>query len=303
MYNEELKLAWMEDAERREALSNRRVAIVHMNRLAVAVEERLGEDIFNLIRDGRKEEVIGIGSENLRFTTYATIRRFLNTVNAYVIWRFAVDESSVAAPSQRLTAYDFSLVPTYKNYFIRTEDELSGALSHRDVAEGDLLPVCAALAWCGYEPAEMVNIQQNEVSDRGDRIAIRGKLIQPGYVNSTLLYYLRHDVYYRGVRSTEYVKEIGSAFLRNIVVRDSKKKPINMVERIRNMPLRFQVAKTEAPLSYQQLIQAGEFQRMIAQEQIGTVIDREFIQHEFGLKNLAIQDRLYEFEAFKKSFW
>ena len=299
MYNEEKKLAWMDDAERRNVLSRRRVAASHLSRLDDAVETPLGADIFDLMREGRKAEVIEHINRNFGFTTYSTIRRFVQTVNAYLDWRFAVDASTIASNGQRFGTYEFSLVNTFRGLdYIKSEDELSAALSHHRIEDGELLPVFASLAWIGYEPTGMIIIRQADVNDKGANIIVEGKTVNDGFVNDTLLYYSRNERYLKGAYRMFSVKESGEKFLRNIVPANNARPQANMLTKIRDMACKTELLNGST-ISYAQLKQAGEFKSWLAAERAGEHIDIEWFKDNLHINALTAKEHLNEYLDYK----
>ena len=299
MYNEEKKLAWMDDAERRGALNQRRVAISHLNKLANAVEFPLDSDVFDLVRAGRKFDVIDAMNCNGGCITYSTVRRFIQTINSYIDWRFAVDASSVASANERFSTYEFSLVETYRSpTYIMTQDALSGALSHCRVEDGNLLPVFASLAWIGYEPVTMVRLLQKDIDDTGPNIMINGRQIPDGFVNDTLLYYSRTSIYTKGIYGLSCVKEDGDEFLRNIVPRYNSRKKANMLTKIRDMACKTELVNGGA-IVYLQLSQAGAFHEWLAAERAGECIDIDWFKRTQGINALTAKEHAQEFNDFK----
>lgn len=299
MFNEEKKLAWMADAERRDALADRRGATSHLNRLAEAVEIPLNEDIFDIMRGGRKSEAIALGNQSFGFTTYATVRRFINTVNAYIDWRFAIDAAAIPTADERFSPREFSLIETFRGKdYIATEDELRSALSHKRIEDGALIAVFASLAWCGYSPKDMITIRQNEVDDTGNNIVLQGKTIPSGFVNDTLLYYSRTTHYLKGVYQIRCIKEDGPLFLRNIVFENNPRETANMLTKIKNTAPKITLLNG-GTISYQQLKQAGEFQQFIAMERAGFMVSEEWIQTTKKFTALKARERMKEFQEFK----
>ena len=299
MYNEEKKLAWMADAERRGALNKRGVAVSHLNKIANAVEFPLDADIFDLVQDGRKADVIDAMNRNGGCITYSTVRRLAQTINAYLDWRFAVDASSVASADERFGTYEFSLVDTYRSpTYLLTQDELSGALSHYRIEEGRLLPVFAALAWAGYEPTGMIRIMQEDVDDSGSNIIIDGKILPDGFINDTLLYYSRTEKYNKGAYGWACIKEDGQEFLRNIVVADNPRPKANMLTKIRDMACKTELLNG-GTIVYLQLNQAGAFHEWLEAERNGATIDVDWFKRNKGINALTAKEHEQEFRDFK----
>ncbi len=300
MYNAEKKLEWIADAEKRGALSNRSIVFSHLDRLEDAIEARLDADIYDLMRAGRKAEAIRIGNQFLGFTTYSTARRFAQTVNAYLDWRFITEEAAIPIAAHRFAAYEFSMVDMYQSKaYIKSEDELAAALSQKRIEDGELLSVFASLAWLGYTVKEMVSLRQSVVDDAGALIRIGALTARPGFVNDTLLYYSRTSSYIKGAYHMQCVKEDGEEFVRNIVPANTVRPKANMQDKIQNMAAKYKSPITDAPLSYQQLIQAGKFNMYLRMEEAGLPISAEEIQRMDAVNRLTSQERYKEYMDFK----
>ena len=301
MYNEEKKLAWIEDAQRRGVLSNLNVATSHLRRMSAFIEEPLDADILDLLLDGRKDDAVRMGNRGCGFTTYSTVRRFVQTINAYIDWRFAVDLSMKPTQNQRFNTYDFSLVDSFRsNSYIKNQDELAAAMSHKRIEDGELLPVFASLAWIGFEPTEMVKIQQKDVTENYNRICIQGKIAPLGFVNDTLLYYSRHEVY-NHPPFLGCVKESGPEFLRNIIPQNSSRGKADMLKKIRYVSQAYTLPTTKDGTSFYQLKQAGVFERYLAAERSGEMIDINWIQADSKCITLTAKEHYQEYLDFKEA--
>lgn len=299
MYNEEKKLQWIDDAERRNSLSNRRVVFAHLNRLSDAIETPLGADLFDLICANRKSDVIREGNARLDFSTYSTLRRFVQTVNAYLDWRFAVDCGIIPSQEQRLGTYEFSLVDCYAApSFIKTEERLSSELSHHRIEDGDMLSVFASMAWIGYTPKEMIAVKQNEVHEEDGHIVVCGAIISDGFVNDTLMYYNHTVKYYRPPAAQLYIKEDGEEFLRNIVPASRAVRKANMLTKLMDAAYKTELLSGDN-VSYARLAQAGTMQRWLEMERNGVVVDADWIKTNTRVSALTSRERAQEFEDFK----
>ena len=170
MYNAERKTLWLQSIADEDGDKQ---ATSFLDRLAESVEEPLDTDLFALIADGRRTDVVRCLEENGRFFSYLILRRFCAYANAYLAWCYAKLRSEVPPPQSKLTAGDVSLAYAYARYFIRTQDELESALADAPLREGFILPVCCSLAWMGYSVQEMCRLRDADVTVKGNRVFVR----------------------------------------------------------------------------------------------------------------------------------
>lgn len=300
MYNSERKERWLQTIEDADLEKQSRS---FLDRIGIAVEEKLDDDLFELIVSGKRDDVISCLEDNGKFVSYRILRRFCAYANSYLTWCYATMLSSVPPQNAKLKAYDISLVQSFRKSFIRTQDELESALIDAPLREGFILPVCCSLAWMGYSVKEMCELKTKDVSVDGQNVIVRGVMAPEGFVRDTLRLWAKTDVFYRGVRDVAYVKSSGNEFVRQTFPEDGVYTQLkNIVDGVRSIAARYVVRRTGDSVSYRQLAAAGELNALRGMEASGKEIDQDVIASVCKVKGQMAIDRLREYRQFCLSF-
>lgn len=245
-----------------------------------------------------REAVLNMIHE-LQMYNRASLRKILSCLKVYAGWRrekeLPTAEFWINAP---IDIDELDLTAGMKAKCVGSPADLFQILNNRlPLNEGYLAPVAAVLAWSGFTLAEMVEIKQDEVSDDGR--LVRGVEIAPELAPILQAYKPLDAVTRERLTVQTFVMENLGYFLKRLSLRPTGKR----VDRM-GISNAIQAAKIPTVVD---LVSSGRYYKLYLMETNGQRVTGEQIADIFRIKRkndkFGIEDRMFEFMAFKDAFY